>query len=112
VYTPKPSAVFGHNHRQNLPTYNKSIFLPDDTMMLNIPCGRKGRFLNQRMSYVKFKLNNLCQLSTTEATANPVVTVAPISSDYSGSSLFKPLELNHGSNLLEKIHEYNGLHAL
>jgi hypothetical protein len=40
------------------------------------------------------------------------VAVAPISTDYSGSSLFARLELYHGSNLLEQIHEYNVLHAL
>ena len=81
-------------------------------MMLNIPCGRKGQFLNRRMSYLKFKLNNLCQLSATEAAANSAVALAPISTDYSGSSLFPRLELYHGSNLLEQIHEYNVLHAL
>ncbi len=46
VYAPKPSAVSGHKYRQNLPTYNKAEFLPGDTMMLNIACGRKGQFIN------------------------------------------------------------------
>ena len=81
-------------------------------MMLNIPCRRKGQFLNQRVSYLKFKLDNLCQLSATEATANSVVAVAPISTDYYASSLFARLKLIHGSNLLEQIHENNVLHAL
>ena len=63
VYAPKPSAVFGHKYRQNLPTYNKGTFLPGDTMMLNFPCEREGRFLNQRMSYLKFKVTNQCQLA-------------------------------------------------
>ena len=112
VYAPKPSAVSGHKYRQNLPTYNKATFIPRETMMLNIPCGRKGQFLNQRMSYLKLKLNNLSQPSSKEATAKPVVAVAPISTDYSGSILFARLELYHGSNLLEQIHEYNVLHAL
>ena len=70
-------------------------------MMLNIPCGRKGKFPNQRMSYLKFKLNNLRQLTVGEAAANPVVALAPISTDYSGSSLFARLELYRGSNLLD-----------
>ena len=64
------------------------------------------------MSYLKFKLNNLCQLSATEEGANPVVAIAPICPDFSGSSLFVRLGLYHGSNLLEQIHEYNVLHAL
>jgi len=97
VYAPKPSAVYGHKYRQTLPTYNKATFLPGDTTMLNIPCGRKGQFLNQRMSYLNFKLNNLCQLTTAEAATNPVVAVAPICTDSSGSSLFARLDLYHGS---------------
>ena len=64
------------------------------------------------MSYLKFKVTNQCQLTAAEAAANPVVAVAPICPDYSGSSLFSRLELYHGSNLLEQIHEYNVLHAL
>jgi hypothetical protein len=78
VYAHKPSAVYRHKYRQNLPTYNKAEFYPGDTMMLNIPCGRKGQFLNQRMSYIKFKLNNKRVLTTNEAAANPVVATAPI----------------------------------
>jgi hypothetical protein len=112
VYAPKPSAVSGHKYRQNLPTYNKATFIPGDTTMLNILCGRRGQFLNQRISYLKFKLNNMCQLTAGEAAANPVVAVAPISTDYSGSNLFARLELYPGSNLLEQIHDYNVLHAL
>ena len=106
VYSPKLSEISGHEYRQNLPTYNnKATFLPGDTMMLNIPCGRKGQFLNQRMSYRKLKLNKLCQFTNAEAVANPVVAIAPICTDYSGSILFARLELYHGSNLLEQIHE-------
>ena len=89
MYAPKPSVVSGHKYRQNLPTYNKATFLPVDTLMLNIPCGRKGQFLNQRMSYLKFKLNNLCELTAGEKAANPVVALAPISTDSSGSSLLR-----------------------
>ena len=112
VYAPKPSAVSGHKYRQNLPTYNKFTFVPGDTMMLNIPCGQKGQFLNQRMSYLKYKVTNHCQRTAAEAAANPVVAVATIRPDYSGSSLFARLELYHGSNLLEHIREYDVLHAL
>ena len=82
VYAPKPSTVSGHKYRQNLTTYNKATFLPGDTMMLNIPYGRKGLFLKQRMSYVKFKVNNLCQLTAQEVAANPVVAVSGGSRDF------------------------------
>ena len=100
LYSPKPSAVSGHKYRQNLPTYNKSDFLPGEVMMLNIPCGRRGQFLNQRMSYLKFKVSNTGS------------TGFPISVDYSASSLIQRLEVYHSSNLLEQIAEYNVLHAM
>jgi hypothetical protein len=112
MYAPKPSAILGHKFRQNLPTYNKVEFLPGDTMMLNIPCGRKGQFLNQRMSFIKFKPNTKCVSTTSETAANPVVAAAPITPAYSGSSLFVRLESYHGFNLLEQIHEHDVLHAL
>lgn len=99
VYAPKPSAVSGSAYRQNLPTYNKSIFNPGEVMMLNIPTGRRGEFLNTRMSYLKIKVTNTS--STT-----------PMTFDYSASSIIERLELYHGSNLLEQIHGYNVLHAL
>jgi hypothetical protein len=77
VYAPnKSSAASGHKYRQNLPTYNKFTFVPGDTMMLNIPYGRKSQFLNLRISYLKFEVDNLCQLTTAEAAANPVVAFA------------------------------------
>ena len=103
VYAPKPSAVVGHYYRQKFSTYNKFTFIPGDTMMLNNPCGRNGQFLNKRMSYLKFKFNNLCQLSAAEAAVNLALAVAPICTDYSGSSVFARLALYHGSNLLERF---------
>jgi len=63
--------------------------------MLNIPIGRRGRFLNTRMSYLKFKVQN---------TSNDVAHA--IASDFSIASKKNRLELYHGSNLLEQIHEY------
>ena len=65
--------------------------------MLNIPTGRRGSFLNTRMSYLKFQLKN-----TTTGTA-------PLAPDFNIASIFSRLELYHGSNLLEQIHEYGML---
>lgn len=101
VYAPKPSAVSGQKYRQSVPSYNKSSFVPSETIMLNIPCGRKNQFLNQRMSYLKFKLVNL-EPTTTDT----------IQLDYSGASLFSSFELYHGSQLLESIREYGALYTL
>ena len=73
-------------------------------MMLNIPCGRRGQFLNQRMSYLKFKLKNTSVVVAGET--------APIAPDYAAASIISRLELYHGSNLLEQVHEYGMLYNL
>ena len=69
VYSAKPSAVSGHKYRQNLPIYNKASFFPGEVMMLNVPCGNKGQFLNQRMSYLKFKVKNTSVRTAAQVTA-------------------------------------------
>ena len=101
VYAPKPSAVSGQKHRQTIPPYNKSTFSPGETIMLNIPTGRQGQFLNQRQSFLSFKLSNL------ETEVGKTLTL-----DYSGACLFSSLRVYHGSNLLESIEEYNVLYTL
>ena len=100
VYVPKPSAVSGHKFRVNQPTYNKSTFNPGEVALLTIPCGRKGHYLNTRMSYLKFRLNNTSLAADT------------IACDYSASSLISRIDIFHGSNLLESISEYNTLFNL
>jgi hypothetical protein len=95
VYQPKPSAVSSSKHRQNIPSYNKSSFNPGEVIMLNIPTGRRGSFLNTRMSYLKFKVTN---------TGTDVAHT--IASDHNIASIFSRFELYHGSNLLEQVHEY------
>jgi hypothetical protein len=95
VYAPKPSAVSSSKARWNQPSYNKSTYNPGEVVMINIPTGRRGSFLNTRMSYLKFKVTN----TGTDAGHT-------IAADYNIASIFSRLELYHGSNLLEQIHEY------
>jgi hypothetical protein len=78
-------------------------------MMLNVPCGQKGLFLNQKMSYQKFKLDKTSSHTGAEATANKKAT---ITLEYSVSSLIARLKINHDSDLLEQIHVYGLLHTL
>ncbi len=74
VYSVKSSAVSGHKYRQNLPAYNKSVFEPGEVIMLIVPCGRRGQYLNQRMSYLKFKLANTSVRTAAEVTAGTPAT--------------------------------------
>ena len=60
--------------------------------MLNITTGRRGSFINTRMSYLKFKVTN----TGTDAAHN-------IAADFNIPSIHNQLELHHGSNLLKKI---------
>ncbi len=84
VYHAKPNAVSGHKYRQNLPTYNKASFFSGEVMMLNVPCGRRGQLLNQKISYLKFKVTNTFVITAGEVTGGKQVTIAL---DYSVSSL-------------------------
>jgi len=95
IYAPKLSVVSSSKARWNQPNYNKTSYNQGEGVMLNIPTGRRGSFLNTRMSYLKFKVTNL---STDAAHA--------IAADFNIASTFSRLELHHGSNLLVQIHEY------
>ena len=90
VYAPKPSAVSSSKARWNHSSYNKSTYNTGEVVMINIPSGRRGSFLNTRMSYLKFKVTNL----GTDAAHT-------IAADYNIASIFSRLELYHGSNLRE-----------
>ena len=96
VFSPKPSAVSSSKARWNQPSYNKSSFVPGEVIMINIPCGRRGSFLNTRMSYLKFRVTNK-------------TAAAPIAPDFNIASIFQRLEVYHSSNLLEQVHEYGML---
>ena len=98
VYAPKPFAVSSSKARWNQPSYNKSSYNPGEVLMRNISTGRHGSFLNTRMSYLKFKVQN----TGTDATHT-------IAADFNIASIFFILELYHGSNLLKQIHEYGTL---
>ena len=67
-------------------------------VMINIPTGHHGSFLNTRMSYLKFRITNY---GTDGA---HIIAV-----DFNIVSIIARLELHHGSNLLEQIHEYGPL---
>ena len=85
MYQPKPSAVSSSKARWNQPSYNKSTYNPGEVVMIIIPTGRRGSFLNTRMSYLKFKVTN----TGTDAAHT-------IAADFNIASIFSRLELYHG----------------
>lgn len=57
AYKAKPHAAAASNIRVSVPPHNKDVFnRGNETIMFNIPCGKKGQYLNTRMSYLKFEL--------------------------------------------------------
>lgn len=58
IYRPKPPAAPAANIRVSVPPHNKDVFTRgNETIMFNIPCGKRGQYLNTRMSYLKFELD-------------------------------------------------------
>lgn len=104
VYAPKPAAAPAANIRVSLPPHNKDRFdFGNETVMFNIPCGKRGQYLNTRMSYLTFDLD----VKLLQANDFPVVVL-----DGGAHALFQSLELYHGTNLLEQVREYNNLYGL
>lgn len=104
VYAPKPAAAPAANIRVSLPPHNKDRFdFGNETVMFNIPCGKRGQYLNTRMSYLTFDLD----VKLLQDRDFPVVVL-----DGGAHALFQSLELYHGTNLLEQVREYNNLYGL
>lgn len=112
VYTTKTAAAAAANIRVSVPPHNKDEFpRGNDTIMFNIPCGKRGQYLNTRMSYLKFDLDVTYKVNNLDGKlANGTVPVLAL--DGSASSLIQHLELYHGTNLLEQIREYNAINQL
>lgn len=107
VYAPKPPAAPAANIRVSVPPYNKDSYSsPNETVMFNIPSGKRGQYLNTRMSYLKFDLEVETDL-TRGGNHKPVIAL-----DGGAHALFDSLEVYHGSNLLEQVREYNALYQL
>ena len=110
VFAPKPSAAPASNIRVSLPPHNKDEFTRgNDTIMFNIPSGKRGQYLNTRMSYLKFdvEMKYSGPAGTTTAKTLPIMGF-----DGGAHSLIHSLEVYHGTNMLEQIREYNTLYTL
>ena len=77
-------------------------------MMFNLPSGKRGQYMNPRMSYLSFDL----EVEVPMATATNTAPIPVLALDGGAHSLFQHLEVYHGSNLLEQIREYNNVHQL
>lgn len=109
VFAPKPPAAPAANIRVSVPPYNKDVFKSgNETIMINIPSGKRGQYLNTRMSYMTFDVTvEMDATNASETTPFPILAL-----DGGAHSFFNSLEVYHGSNLLEQIREYNTLYQI
>lgn len=107
VFAPKPAAAPAANIRVSLPPHNKDEFTRgNDTIMFNVPSGKRGQYLNTRQSYLKFDVEMDYKYDITTPTL-PIVAL-----DGGAHSFFNSLEVYHGTNMLEQIREYNTVYSL
>lgn len=106
VFAPKPPAAPAANIRVSVPPYNKDVFKSgNETVMFNVPSGKRGQYLNTRMSYMTFDVDVMVD---SQAPAElPILAL-----DGGAHAFFNSLEVYHGSNLLEQIREYNTLYQI
>jgi hypothetical protein len=98
----KPSAPKSRSYRRSIAPINKSVFNPGDQIIFEFPTGRKGTWLDQSQSYLKFSV----QFAATAAVA---VGGSGIYLDNSAYSFIQRMDIYNSSNLLETINEYGQL---
>ena len=98
----KPSAPKSRSYRISVPPLNKNVFIPGDQMIFELPTGRKGTWLDQSQSYIKFSV---------QAAATGAVNAggSGIYLDNTAYSFIQRLDIYNSSNLLETINEYGQL---
>jgi hypothetical protein len=108
----KPSAPKSRSYRINIAPINKNVFTPLDQIVFELPTGRRGTWLDQSQSYLKFSV----QFASTAAVSSAGVVTNNFNTGNTGIylensaySFFQRLDIYHASNLLESINEYGQL---
>ncbi len=96
----KPSAPKSRSYRISIAPTNKSVFLPGDQIVWELPTSRRGTWLDQSQSYLKFSV----QFASTAAAPSGGINL-----DNSAYSFFQRLDIFHSSNLIESQNEYGQL---
>ena len=125
-YRPKPSAVSGRSYRVSIPMANLSSASAGQTMIFNIPCGRRATFCDPQQSYIRYTVKCAQPNFSTTATAtsaligpslptNSVVAVngnygSGLFLDHNAYSVFNTSTLYSGSNQIEYINNCNILY--
>lgn len=121
-YTPKPSSVNGRSFRVSVPSANGTSFTAGQTLIFNIPCGRRNCVLDPTSSYIRYTIKSTAaaQTVTTGAITNYLVPGstavnasygAGLFLDHNAYSIFNTTTLYSGSNMLEYINNANILYS-
>ena len=98
----KPCAPKSRSYRISIAPINKSVFQPNDQIIIELPTSRKGTWLDQSQSYLKFSVQFI-------AAANTGTLGSGIYLDNSAYSFLQRCDIYNGSNLLETQNEYGQL---
>jgi hypothetical protein len=103
----KPSAPKSRSYRLSVAPINKSTFQGGDQMIFELPTGRRGTWLDQSQTYLKFSF----QCVTTAASGQSITTSVStgVYLDNTAYSLIQRCDIYNSSNLLETINEYGQL---
>eukprot|EP00873_Tetraselmis_striata_P039052 jgi/Tetstr1/459316/TSEL_004711.t1 len=111
-YRARPTAAPAAAIQVAVPPFNKLVFAAgNEKIMINIPSGKRGQYLNTHMSYLNFELNVAKKASGVTPTADRAV-MPVYALDGGAHALSRSLDVYHGSNLLEHIDNYNALYQL
>jgi len=127
-YRPKPSAVSGRSFRVSIPSANSTSFTAGQTMIFNVPCGRKACFLDPQQSYIRFTVKCAAPSASvantaTSALIGPSVPTNAVTTggnglfgqglflDHNAYSIFNTTTLYSGSNQIEYINNANILYG-
>ena len=102
----KPSAPKSRSYRLSVAPINKSTFAPADQMIFELPTGRRGTWLDQSQSYLKFTVQCTTTTACTQTIAN---NGNGVNIDNTAYSFIQRLDVYNSSNLLETINEYGQL---
>ena len=100
----KPSAPRSRSYKINIAPMNKGTFGPTEQIIIELPSSRKGNWLDQSQSYLKFAV----QFSSAAA-CPATVGGAGIYLDNSAYSFFQRFDIYHSSNMVETQNEYGQL---
>ena len=99
----KPAAPRSRSYRLSVAPLNNSTFLANQQIVFELPTGRKGTWLDQSQTYLKFSVKCKTDGAVAQYTQNGV------NIENTAYSFFQRLDVYHSSNLLEQISEYGQL---